>query len=219
MTIESFSDVYSDERISSIVVIDDFSSMEIFDKLKKYCEMLPKVNLGRNLVNVDCYQNKRNSAYLSESEWVVIFDSDNRLNTQYIDAIFKENWDEKTMYCPTFAHPTFDYRDFSGLTITKDNVNDYMDKPLFETALNTFNLFINREEYLRVWDVSVDPVTSDSIYFAYCWLKAGNKIKFVEGMEYEHRVHSGSHYLTQNHRTGNFHEKVLESIRNLSNNT
>lgn len=216
MTLNSFNSVYSDSRIKKIIIVDDASEMEYFKELKSVCDLLPKVRLIRNVTNQNCYRNKMHSALNANTEWVIIFDSDNELNAEYIDAIFNQEWDKNTMYCPTFAKPIFNYRLFSGLTITKENVREYMDKPMFETALNTFNLFINKEEYLRVWDGTVDPMTSDSIYFAYCWLKAGNKIKFVEGMEYQHAVHDGSHYKNNCHLThSDFKENLINKIKEL----
>ncbi len=217
MTIESFVPVYKDERIKEFVIIDDASEEHNFIDLQSRCIPLLKTSLFRNPNNEDCYVNKAISVSYATTDYVCVFDSDNILNKEYIDAIFSQEWDEKTVYCPVYAKPQFDYREFTNLEITKENVGDYLDKPMFQTALNTFNCFINRKEYLRVWDGTVDPVTSDSIYFMYCWLKAGNKIKFVEGMEYLHTVHDGSHYQNNCSRTSEeFNGILIEKLRSLS---
>ena len=215
MTLKSFASVMDDERIEEIIISDDASDIDLYYTLKAAVSNMPKVKIFRNKENQDCYKNKCIAASLCKSEFITIFDSDNQLNKEYLDAIYNEEWDEKTIFAPSFARPTFDYRAFSGLTITKENVNEYFDKPMFSTMLNTMNFFINRKQYLDIWDGEVNPVTADSIYFNYCWLAAGNKIKVVEGMEYEHLVHSGSHYVNNVSRTGNFYEEVETKIRNI----
>ena len=215
MTLESFASVMDDERIEEIIISDDASDIDLYYTLKAAVSSMPKVKIFRNKENQDCYKNKCIAASLCKSEFITLFDSDNQLNKEYLDAIYNEEWDEKTIFAPSFARPTFDYRAFSGLTITKENVNEYFDKPMFSTMLNTMNFFINRKQYLDIWDGEVNPVTADSIYFNYCWLAAGNKIKVVEGMEYEHLVHSGSHYVNNVSRTGNFYEEVETKIKNI----
>ena len=82
--------------------------------------------------------------------------------------------------------------------------------------LNAMNFFINRDEYLKVWDGSINPVTSDSIYFNYCWLNAGNKIYVTPNMQYEHTVHDGSHYQLNNKKTPQgFQQSVLDKLNAL----
>jgi hypothetical protein len=87
--------------------------------------------------------------------------------------------------------------------------------------LNAMNFFVNRDEYLRVFDTTKEePWTADSIYFNYLWLKAGNKIYVTPGMQYDHRVndHAGqepSHYSTHNRKTGNFYNEVVQKLKEL----
>lgn len=218
MTVEAFKNVVDDERISEIVICDDCSDEFVLKQLKDALAEFTKVKFFRNEINLDCYQNKRQAIGFITNEWGILFDSDNILSTDYIDKIFAiEDWDTKTVYCPVFAEPHFDYRAFAGLTITKQNIGQYVNEPMLLTALNTMNFFINKQAYMDVWDRSVDPVTSDSIYFNYCWLNSGRKIKFVQGLTYFHRVHGGSHYQTNVKRTPTgFHDAVVERIKNLA---
>lgn len=217
MTLESFSNVYHDERISEIVVVDDASDWGVFMELKEVLDDFPKVKLYRNLSNQDCYRNKATSIGFSTNKWCILLDSDNIIDADYLDKIFAiERWDERTIYTPEFAAPNFNFADYAGLLITEENVAQYIDRPLFETCLNAANYFVNKTEYLEVWDGSVDPVTSDSIFQCYNWLRAGNKIQIVPGLTYQHRVHPGSHYQNEKHRTpSGFHESVLNKIRGL----
>lgn len=217
MIIEAFEKVYDDERISEIVISDDCSDIHTYYKLVELFKEFPKVRMYRNQENLDCYKNKMKAVGLSFNEWVILLDSDNIISPNYLYEIYSiPVWDRNTIYTPSFAAPNFDFRNFEGIEITKHNVSAYLDQPLFETMLNAANYFVNRDEYLKAWDDSVDPVTSDSIYMAYRWLSAGNKIKVVPYLTYEHRVHPQSHYQNNIHRTPKgFHQNILQKLKEL----
>ena len=219
MTIDAFYDVYNDERVSEVVIVDDASDLAIYEELKSVTDCLPKVKLYRNIINRDCYRNKNTAIGYSsqQSSGCILLDSDNKIDQNYIDTLYAlEKWEVDTIYTPSFASPHFDFRAYEGLTVTKENVAEYIEKPMFEVCLNAANYFVNGLMYLMFWDDKVDPVTSDSIYMAYKWLEAGNKIYIVPGLQYEHRVHEGSHYKNNVHRTApGFHESILQKLREL----
>jgi glycosyltransferase involved in cell wall biosynthesis len=217
---ESFAQVVNDDRISEIVIVDDHSPYEIFTAISEHVRDIPKVKLYRNEKNLDCYRNKREAVSKATNEWVIILDSDNIINKEYVDKIYECNtepyaWSEDTIYNPSFAKPHFDFRRFQMETYQGD-INHYLQFSEFQTMLNAMNYFVNRDEYLRVWDGSVDPVTSDSIFQNYNWLKAGNSIYVVPGLEYEHRVHPGSHYQNNVRRTPRgFHDDIVNKLKAL----
>lgn len=217
MLFESFEKVKDNDNISEIIIVDDASSMEVYERIKERAKENDKIKLFRNDTNRDCHYNKMTAISLVSNEWCCLWDSDNVFDFSYLYSLFQNlRWDERTIYTPSFAEPTFSFEQFAGLLITKGNVSRWIDEPMFETMLNASNFFVNKKQYLKVWDGSVDPVTSDSIFFAYKWLEAGNKIQVVEGMRYFHRVHSGSHYQNNVARTPNgFHESVLNNLRQL----
>lgn len=222
--IESFSNVLSDERVSQIHISDDASNLEIYKQIKSITDVLNsthnnKITLSRNLTNQDCFINKRNAVFGASEQWVILLDSDNRIDASYLDKLFGiEQWDESTIYTPCFAEPQFDFRNYAGITIIKENVSGLIDKPMFQTCLNAANYFVNRNQYLSldIWDKGIDPVTSDSIYTCMKWLEAGNKIKIVDGLHYFHRVWPESHYQKNVSRTPTgFHESILDTLRQL----
>jgi glycosyltransferase involved in cell wall biosynthesis len=217
MTIEAFYDVYEDKRISEIVIVDDASDLEVYEDLKSMTDFFPKVKLYRNLTNQDCYRNKMTAISYATNDWCILLDSDNKIDKTYLDVIFSfPEWPSKTILTPSFAKPTFDFRRYEGLIIGKNNIMSYIDMPLFETCLNACNYFVNRDEYLSVWDSRIDPVTSDSIYLISRWLEGGNNLYIVPSLHYEHKVHEGSHYKNNVHRTPTgFHESILNKLRNL----
>lgn len=216
MTLESFSKVYNDDRVSEIVIVDDGSTPDIYQQLYQKTFSLDKVHLMRSAVNKDCYQNKMAALSFAKNDFAILLDSDNIISTEYLDLIFRYEWASSIIMAPVFAAPNFDYRDFSGLTISKTNVSQHMDRPMFSTALNTANFFVHACNYIKVWDEKVDPVTADSIYMAYRWLDAGFKIHFVDGLQYFHRVHEGSHYKQNVSRTPTgFLRDVEKKLREL----
>jgi len=81
--------------------------------------------------------------------------------------------------------------------------------------LNAMNYFVNKEKYIEVWDGSINPHSSDSIFQNYNWLNAGYNIHFLEGMEYSHLVHDGSHYKANSHKDPEFYQKIEENLRNM----
>lgn len=216
MTIDSFIDVYHDERIGQITIVDDASDIEVFNRLKSITAHLPKVKLHRNLFNKDCYFNKLTSISFSDYDWNILLDSDNSIGKDYIDRLFELDWEEDCIYTPSFAKPNFDFRAYEGLIVSRHNVSQYIDKPMFEVCLNAANYFVNKNKYIETWTNETDPVTSDSIFMVKRWLERNGKIFIVPNLYYEHRVWEQSHWKNNNHRTPKgFHESILQKLREL----
>ena len=216
LTFDSFRNVLNDDRISEIVIVDDCSDERIYNNLVFMCNGLEKVKIYRNEKNLGCYHNKRRAVELASNEWVILFDSDNVIKSDYLDAIDGVYLVPDGLFQPEFARPHFDFRGFVGAVVSKSNIKQWIDIPHFSTMLNAMNFFINRDEFLKVFDqAKEEPWTADSIYFNYLWLKAGNSIYVTPGMSYEHRVHEGSHYKANVHKTGNFYNDVIKMIKEL----
>ena len=218
MTVESFVKVLGVDEVKEVVIVDDCSTDGSYEKLVEYFKDEPKVKVFRNEKNLDCYFNKKQAIEKCTGDWVILLDSDNLIDFGYLYSLFQIlDWKKDTIYTPDFAMPSFSFQQFSGLLVTKGNVAKWIDEPMFEVMMNAANYFVNRNEYLKVWDGSIDPVTSDSIFTTYNWLNAGNKIQVVDGLHYQHRVHDGSHYQNNVHRTEKgFHESVLNKLRELT---
>lgn len=216
MTIAAFEQVYSDERVAEILICDDFSTEDNYASLQSMVINLDKVKLIRNDENMDCYKSKFIAIASCKSDWAILFDSDNILDKSYLDAIYElPKWERGVFYLPSWAMPTFDYRAFEGSLITKGNINEYIDKPMFSTCLNTANFFVNKKDYSEAFDPLVDPHTADSIYINYRHLSLGGSLFVVPKLFYMHTIHNGSHYKNNNHLTGNFYNEVEEKIKQL----
>lgn len=216
--LECIEGVMGDPRIGDITIHDDRSTDGSYQRLK---ERFP--NPGQDGVwlhqaerNRDCYWNKMCAVQKAAFDWVILFDDDNVLTTAYLDALYGlPEWDETTAYCPEWAEPHFDYRRYAGKAFDRHNVASAMDCGVFRTMLNTANYFVNRLQYLRVFDGSVDPHTADSIYQNYNWLNRGNRLHVVQGLRYFHRVHDGSHYKREHKKTGGFAKEVEAKLKAL----
>jgi glycosyltransferase involved in cell wall biosynthesis len=214
---EAFNQVINDRRISEIIISDDCSNPEVWQSLQWQYNGIDKVKLHRNEKNLDCYFNKRKAIELANNEWVIIFDSDNIIDRKYLDRIenlWSSGLNVTTAYAPDFAKPHFSFKQISGTLINKQNVSSLVTFGNTATMLNAMNYFVNREQYLKVFDHYTDPVTSDSIYQNYRWLDAGNSIYVVPDLEYQHRVHEGSHYQNNVKRTPRgFHEEIINRLK------
>jgi glycosyltransferase involved in cell wall biosynthesis len=215
-TIKSFEKVIDNPYISEIIISDDHSEDSSYYNLTHRFSRNKKVKLFRNEKNIGCYLNKRKSVELASCRWVIIFDSDNEMDENYIDALRKQLWLPNMILQPSYGKPVFDFREFEKEMISRFNVAEFMDRKMFSTMLNAHNFFINRGEYLRVFDDSIEPWTSDSEWFMLKWLEAGNLIYVTPGLEYIHNIHDHSHYKTHHKKTGTLHEEILFKLRNLT---
>lgn len=217
MTMESFAQVINDDRISEVVIIDDCSEIEYYDKLAAATIDMPKVRLIRNEKNLGMSLNKKKAIELAKSEWCIILDSDNVISSAFIDALDErtERLGSKIIFCPDFAKPRFSYTHFDGHYIDRFTVGRHLLDPMAEPLLNTCNYVVNRDQYLGVFEHNPEMKGTDTIWFNYLWLKAGNSFYVVPGMEYEHRVHIGSGFLADCDYNMKQGKKIKELIKQL----
>lgn len=219
---DAVANVLLDDRVNEIIISDDCSRDEIFNSVVWYFKEHPKVKIFKNDVNLDCYHNKARSLELATNDWCCLWDSDNIFGKDYIDRIenlFVAGLNERTAYAPSWAKPHFNFEQFAGVNISRANIAALVQNDKITTMLNAMNYFVNRHEYLKVFDPTIKPVTSDSIYQNTRWLEAGNSIYIVPGLQYEHRVnnHEGeepSHYGVNVRKTPNgLHESIINRLK------
>lgn len=221
LLIESFINILFDERVEEIIITDDCSDEAIYKKVEEFISSFPKIKMFRNPENYDCYKNKYTSLTYAKNKHCVLFDSDNILTKEYIDKLYQiENWGNYAAMLPSFATPHFDYRKYKGHQLSRSNISQFVNDPTLTTCLNTANCLVDREFYIQCWDGATNPHTADSIYMNYLLLKNGGKLYIVPELEYYHRVdsHNGEesgHYNKNVHKTGSFHNEVLQKLKEL----
>lgn len=234
-TIRAFSEVVDDPRIDEIIISDDASLHKQFKELEAFVKEVPdigqgqpakklptnggvpKITLTRNRENSGVYKNKYYAIDGAANDWCILLDSDNVIGLDYLDTLYAlDKWDKKTVYLPSFARETFDYRRFAGRIITRENVGDMMNEPMFDCLINTMNGFYYRTAYIDLWNTDFEPGTADSMYMNYLFLAAGYKLYVVPDLEYIHTVHDGSHYKQNSHRYEKFKQNLLEKYKALS---
>ena len=206
LVIEAFIKVINNNLINEIIIVDDCSSIEVFDKLVVFIADLNnnKIKLYRNDVNLKPFMNKYETVKKCNNNWVVLLDSDNIINNDYIKIISKLNKEDDIIYTPETLYKTnnggvgWTYKEFNNMFINKNNIKSYINSSNFETCLNTGNYYFNRKKYINVINNNYNDVklsVNDALYFSYLWLLSGNKIKVVPDLYYIHRIHEGSWYL------------------------
>lgn len=189
LLIESFVNVLNDGRIKEIVISDDHSDSFLYERLCAYFSKRGEVKMFRNDENVNMSLNKKLAIERCQPGFVLILDSDNIVYPDYLTALYKlSTLDDNTIYLPCFAEPNFDFRVYSGLIISKDNVAKRMDEAMFRVMLNCCNYVVNRDSYIRRYQHNPNILGADTIHFAYNWLKDGGLMYVVPEMQYYHRV-------------------------------
>lgn len=196
LLLESFAQVIDDPRIDEILIMDDCSSIEYWNKIKELPKFNPKIKVVRQLENRGMSVNKRDAVFNSKNEWVILFDSDNVIGKDYLDAatMYSNNLDDfkEFILCPSFAKPNFDYRKYQSQAFNGFLIKDFIKEPMFNCLMNTCNYVVNREFYLNVWSENSNMRASDTIWHNYNHLLNGGVFSVIPDMHYFHRVHKDS---------------------------
>lgn len=190
---ESYAQVIDDPRISEIIIVDDCST-EAGIKEKVNSLAGGKVKVFHQVQNRGMSRNKADAISYASNEWCIIFDSDNVMGIDYLDAI-PRRLSNYIIYCPSFAKPDFDYRNFEAMQFGAQNIGAWMKDDKLNTCMNTCNYLVNRDFYLKTYQYSPEHIASDTIWHAYNHLRSGGDFYVVPGMHYYHRVHKGSGFL------------------------
>jgi glycosyltransferase involved in cell wall biosynthesis len=222
LTIKAFEKVYNDPRITEIIIVDDASHYGYFVPLAEAVikmDVLKKVRLIHNGTNLGMHLNKRKAIECSTNYWCLLFDSDNVLDVDYLDALELDSdklpLDPTFIFCPNQAIPRFDYRGYTGAVVDKSNAHKYLHEKNFQCLLNTCNYVVHRETYLKNFVKNENIGAADTIWHTYNHLKAGGALYVVPGMSYQHLVHEQSGWrLDRAHSLVMFNE-VIDLIAKL----
>jgi hypothetical protein len=204
----------SDNKVTEIVIQDDFS--DDYSVLKPYCS--DKVKIFQNEKNLSPLLSRVNLIKNCSNDRVLLMDSDNFLDKDSFSKINNIVPNEDIIYCPDYAKPNFQFKEFSDIEIDFNFAKEKIKNLNVQIFLNTANYFIPKSKYLEVAkniDQKFAYFTVDVIYFNYLWLKAGNKLKCVKNYEYDHTMRGDSYYSTNGIYAKDKLEEVIELYLNL----
>ena len=215
--------------VTELLIYDD-GSADVEDtaaRVHAWCDQHSRVEskelavyFVRGEVNLGVFGAKLSAIRNAKSEWVQSLDSDNWLPSSYWDVLNSQTHIPRRMLSPSFARPSFDYREVAGKVWTRDSLPELRPMRTFGCLANTGNQFFHRPMMLRVMERyrerhneqfqpdyfgrGIEHTTTpslkwrnvydsaDSFFFNKCWLMATNEIYVVPGLEYEHDVHQHS---------------------------
>lgn len=198
--------IFRDERVSEIVILDDGSSLENFLKCAKNLEDFgSKVRLFRREQNLGPFATKIQVCSLCSNSWCILLDSDNTILDNYLNAIFSiKTWEQDIIYCPDYAFPHYNFRiygnsifDFTDICNLQKSSRILTNSFIFSCLINGGNYFLNTKSFNTVLEpyLKLRPYATDSILANYIWLSEGNKLKVLSRASYYHRIHSKSTWI------------------------
>ena len=181
------------QKLSEIIISDDASTPEIQNEISLICKRIPKAHIYFHESNVGAFANKLRAVSYCKNDHVILLDSDNSIDNNYIDKCLHQNLNKNTIYAPTFAKPNFGFPGlYDVLFASNDDLKHCINTLELQIALNTGNYLVPKNEYIRVAAKYVDIIYyCEVMHFAYVWIKERNCIQFVQGLEYNHKVHNG----------------------------
>lgn len=191
---ESFAKVANDPRLHEILIVDDCSNADVVQALISGLSKYSNVRLIINPQNKGMAENKKYAVSQCLTDWVILFDSDNIMDSDYLDALGGLELQDNCIYMPDAAKPNFDFTKFGGVYMGKEEVKKNISDPMFNVCCNTCNYLINKDFYLNVAKPSNKAKGADTINHLLGHLKAGGQVYVVPNMAYIHRDHAGSEY-------------------------
>jgi glycosyltransferase involved in cell wall biosynthesis len=218
LTIKAFEKVLNDHRINDIVIVDDHSDYENHVALHNQLNRLENFKIGYyyNSENIGMQANKVRAISFAEMHWVLILDSDNQIDSSYLDALEKyavnnTGLHSDEIYCPSAALPKFRYEE--NLILDKLNIRRVLKHRSIQCLMNTCNYVVHKATYLSTFKEKSDIGAADTIWHNYNHIKNGGCLVVVPGMHYNHKIHDDSGWRKDRlNNIGRFNE-VIDLIK------
>jgi glycosyltransferase involved in cell wall biosynthesis len=225
--LEAISPALTDDRVSEIIICDDFSS-DINSLIKIIMNInSKKIVFFRNNENKGCYENKIETVSKCTNEWAILLDSDNVLSESYIDKLFEiPVWDETVIYAPSNAitfpeyppSPSLNFAKYENTLITREVYKNEFESINFKCLINDCNYFLPVKSYLKcmkplqyLFDRKRMDCQDSAILFT-DWICNNNTVYVVKDLHYKHRLHPNSNYvLSKSHE---YEHEILQQQLN-----
>jgi glycosyltransferase involved in cell wall biosynthesis len=211
----------ANEKVTEIVVSDDGSSNEEFEKLNKLIADTNsnKIKVVRNEKNLGAYKNKYNVIQNCTNKWVYLLDSDNYPLEGMLELFLKENLNENICYMPHKYDYCGHIAEFTlGFDILdKDKIKEAIKNNTIGHFVNLCNFFVSRDLFLKRmeegFNIDVFPI-ADCATMTYLWLKHGGEFKLIQDYQYFHRVRDSGYYMSNRRAAENcvnhYNNKILQ---------
>jgi hypothetical protein len=221
----------NDDRINEIIICDDKSKdIDILENILNELNC-SKIKLYKNDINLGCFKNKILSVSKCSNEWTILLDSDNVIDTNYINTLYNiTNWSDDLIYAPSWAitfpnepSPNLDFRIYNNKIIDNNAYINEFTNIRFQCLINDCNYFVNTKKYTECMNKIVDYYRReemdcvDSAVLFTEWLLSNNKVMVIENLHYKHRLHPNSNYVTTCSRSNPelILNQLLNKIKNL----
>lgn len=218
---------YLDSNIINEIVICDengedckkIAQNEIF---KNYIKT-NQLRLYTNNEVLGVFLNKIKVCSLAKNDYIALIDSDNFCDDRYFDMcknyIFNNNLQSNSYFVlsPSFARPSFNFKEFEDNVITKKNIRNYLKGNKFGVLINTGNFVLTKNliqnlKFNNNKKILENISACDVMYFNLLLFKQFETFKFivVKNLEYDHEVHEDSIYMKTNEKCTLFREMFIK---------
>ena len=231
--LDKYIEYLNSEIIDEIVICDENGDdfYKIYMKYGHFISSNPnKIKVVKNDEILGVFLNKKKVCSMASNKYIALIDSDNFADETYFktakEYIINNELPENFILAPSFAKPLFDFTSFIRKGDIKPYLKEYLQNNLlFKICFNAGNYILSNNIHSKIkYDVELLPkVTScDVIYFnLLCFQQLEDfEMHIVEGMEYNHVIHSGSTQ-TNNCHVGYYYldNVIIPAYYHLSNTT
>lgn len=203
---------YINNPLIDEIVISDENGNDV-RKIKKNFKNTNIFKFHINKIRKGVFYNKIQCCKLAKNDWIALIDSDNFADIDYFQEAsnFLNSMDKTNknniILAPSFAKPSFNYSEFSGLCFNKEYFKNILAfKNSYNVLLNTMNYIINKNliENLILSEKDKELskkkcLTCDSMFLNLLFFeKLDMEMYIVPNMYYNHTVHKGSNWEVNN---------------------
>ncbi len=189
--------------VEEVVVFDDGSTSGQFEILCRNVRELDasgSVRVERRGTNRGAMATKIDAVAASQSEWVLVLDSDNTVFRNYLDELHDlPDRDPDAIYCSPFAFPYFSFRPFAGRKFSFEDCCALTRSGELRRVfiINDGNYLVHRDTYLRRISplVGMGSDVADVMVANYKWLSDGGHLQVLDRGAYHHRIDASSFWM------------------------
>lgn len=204
--IEKYLQFLEDDIINEIVISDE-NGNDYSKLLEKYGDNNPNLRVYKNESVLGVFLNKLKVCSYAKNNFFALIDSDNFCEKDYFVKVKKyilnnnlQLSENPMLLSPSFAKPSFNFKNLENIVITRYNIENYENMNGFNILINTGNYILTKNIIDNIkYDVNLLKNISacDVQYFNLLAFRQFSNLEFhvVKDLEYQHNIHNDSEYL------------------------